>query len=234
MSHISQLLEVIRAYREYVDALLKGLALPEMPGFDRDWADTVEAKAKALGQPAQVGTDHIDFEKAYGDVYADQKKQLTAALAQPAECPNLKNCEGQCFQCEYYNAETGQMEYPVAQPEPVAPKFLPPALHEGVAEHTKGTFTVQVSGLTIRQIKEVFEDKYHGSMMWSGGAAYPDCETSIKFVRVAQPEPVSLTNEQIRKLWASENGLEDMDMCKLDDFTTVVRAVLAAAAKGGV
>ena len=38
------------------------------------------------------------------------------------ECPNLKNCDGACFQCEYYNAETGEMEYPVVQPaqEPVA------------------------------------------------------------------------------------------------------------------
>ena len=38
------------------------------------------------------------------------------------ECPNLKNCEGACFQCAYFNAETGKTEYPVAQPaqEPVA------------------------------------------------------------------------------------------------------------------
>jgi hypothetical protein len=40
------------------------------------------------------------------------------ALAQPEqECPNLPNCNGACFQCEYFNVETGEMEYPVAQPE---------------------------------------------------------------------------------------------------------------------
>jgi hypothetical protein len=34
----------------------------------------------------------------------------------------MKYCEGQCFQCEYYNAETGRMEYPIAQPaKPVEP-----------------------------------------------------------------------------------------------------------------
>lgn len=33
-----------------------------------------------------------------------------------------------------------------------------------------------------------------------------------------------LSNEQIRKWWASENGLEDCDMCKIDDFTKAVRA----------
>jgi hypothetical protein len=41
----TQLLDVIRAYREYVDALPQDLVLPAMPGFDRDWADAVEAKA---------------------------------------------------------------------------------------------------------------------------------------------------------------------------------------------
>jgi hypothetical protein len=45
---------------------------------------------------------------------------IKAALAQ--ECPNLKNCKGACFQCEYFNVDTGMMEYPAAQPsqEPVA------------------------------------------------------------------------------------------------------------------
>lgn len=34
-----------------------------------------------------------------------------------------------------------------------------------------------------------------------------------------------LTDAQIREWWASENGLEDCDLCKIDDFTQVVRAV---------
>jgi hypothetical protein len=44
---------------------------------------------------------------------------IKAALAQ--ECPNLKNCKGACFQCEYFNVDTGMMEYPAAQPaqEPI-------------------------------------------------------------------------------------------------------------------
>ena len=39
---------------------------------------------------------------------------------------------------------------------------------------------------------------------------------------------VGLTDEEIRKWWASENGLEDCDMCKIDDFVKVVRAIEAA------
>ena len=37
-----------------------------------------------------------------------------------------------------------------------------------------------------------------------------------------------LSDEEIRKWWGSENGLEDMGMRKIDDFTKVVRAVIAA------
>ncbi len=39
----------------------------------------------------------------------------------------------------------------------------------------------------------------------------------------AAQELKPLTPEQIHKWWASENGLEDCDMGKLIDFTTVVR-----------
>ena len=38
---------------------------------------------------------------------------------------------------------------------------------------------------------------------------------------------VGLTDEEIRKWWASENGLEDCDMCKIDDFVMVARAIEA-------
>ena len=34
-----------------------------------------------------------------------------------------------------------------------------------------------------------------------------------------------LTVEDIRNIWASENGLEDMDMCKFDDFLQTFRFV---------
>jgi len=37
-----------------------------------------------------------------------------------------------------------------------------------------------------------------------------------------------LTDEEIRKWWARDNDLEDCDMCKIDDFVKVVRAIEAA------
>lgn len=43
----------------------------------------------------------------------------------------------------------------------------------------------------------------------------------------APPAPTAqpLSDEQIRNWWGSDNGLEDCDMCKVDDFTQVVRAI---------
>lgn len=48
--------------------------------------------------------------------------------------------------------------------------------------------------------------------------------------RYGQPEAVraALTDAEIRKWWARDNGLEDCDLAKLDDFVQVVRAVEAA------
>jgi hypothetical protein len=44
-----------------------------------------------------------------------------------------------------------------------------------------------------------------------------------------------LTDERIHKAWSSENGLEDCDMCKLHEFTMVIRFVeqLHNIKKGG-
>lgn len=38
-----------------------------------------------------------------------------------------------------------------------------------------------------------------------------------------------LSDEEIRTWWARDNGLEDMDMCKIDDFTKTVRTIIAAS-----
>jgi len=48
--------------------------------------------------------------------------------------------------------------------------------------------------------------------------------------RLRSPAEPALSCEEIRKWWMSDNDLEDCDMCKLDDFTKVVRAVEARCA----
>ena len=45
-------------------------------------------------------------------------------------------------------------------------------------------------------------------------------EDGRKFATVKE-----LTDEDIRNIWASENGLEDMDMCKFDNFLQTFRFV---------
>ncbi len=44
-------------------------------------------------------------------------------------------------------------------------------------------------------------------------------------------EAVRMSEAEIRRWWSSENGFEDLDMCKIDDFRTVVRAVEQATAE---
>jgi hypothetical protein len=96
---------------------------------------------------------------------------IKAALAQ--ECPNLKNCKGACFQCEYFNVDTGMMEYPAAQPA-----------QEPVAWLTKNKFSGEVD-LDAKNAKE--------TTGWS--AAFPVYTTP-------QQRPwVNLTDREKSNLW---------------------------------
>lgn len=38
---LREVLQVMLAQQEYIDAIPKDVVLPTMPGFDRDWADEV-------------------------------------------------------------------------------------------------------------------------------------------------------------------------------------------------
>jgi hypothetical protein len=55
--------------------------------------------------------------------------------------------------------------------------------------------------------------------------SYPVTSTPL-YTKPQQRKP--LTDDEIRKWWGTENGLEDCDMCKIDDFVKVVRAIEAA------
>ena len=49
--------------------------------------------------------------------------------------------------------------------------------------------------------------------------------------KIVDTHPADLTDEEIHKIWASENGLEDMDMCKYADFLETFRFVEKALLK---
>jgi len=52
-------------------------------------------------------------------------------------------------------------------------------------------------------------------------------EKTLLYTTPQQHTWVGLTDEEMRQWWWKENGLEDCDMCKIDDFTKVVREVEA-------
>lgn len=59
----------------------------------------------------------------------------------------------------------------------------------------------------------------------------------LDFPSAPPPQAVRepLSDEQVRRWWERDNGLEDCNLCKLDDFMKAVRAVEAAhgITKGG-
>lgn len=87
----TQLLEVIRAYREYIDALPKDLVLPAMPGFDRDWADAVEAKAQPAKPVSQYGSPEL-------------QSLILSKLAQPAKPVELSDEQIDAVQTEWIHS----------------------------------------------------------------------------------------------------------------------------------
>ena len=81
--------------------------------------------------------------------------------------------------------------------------------------------------MTTYTIDKTLRDKLIAICYTSAGA---DVYTELFNIKAA---PItSLTNAEIRGWWASENGLEDFDMSKVDDFAQVVRAI-EAKIKGG-
>ena len=101
---VDQMLEVERAYREYVEAIPEGTVLPAMPGFDRDWADTVVSRFRraalteqAHPKPSSLLTDKELADPEYMRSYVDELH----ATAQPANPCKLSECRGmpRCNRC---------------------------------------------------------------------------------------------------------------------------------------
>lgn len=59
------------------------------------------------------------------------------------------------------------------------------------------------------------------------GRAYEHYQSQMATPPAAQRPFVGLTDEEIYKWWSSDNGFEDLDMCKEWDFTEVVRFIEA-------
>lgn len=73
----------------------------------------------------------------------------------------------------------------------------------------------------VATVAEVHMSRY--TIEWTNG---PLPEGSKLYITPPQREP--LRYQQIRDLWARDNGLEDCNLCKLDDFIAAVRFVEAA------
>lgn len=60
-------------------------------------------------------------------------------------------------------------------------------------EKEKGTLDLRIEGLSMRQIKDIFEQEYD-ALMWSEGCAYPSEKVKLQFIR-ADFTPAAPTGE---------------------------------------
>ena len=98
-----------------------------------------------------------------------------------------------------------------------------------IIEETVGTYRVEITGMTIHQIKDVFEDKW-GAMVWSGGAAYPSGDIKLQFKKAlaaldaAQPAQVNaMLVEALERMVESVTGVDQVSA------VNEARAALTAA-----
>ena len=87
------------------------------------------------------------------------------------------------------DAERGAEIAALKAAQPVSAKYDP---RMNLIEGEKGTFTLRIDGLSMREIKSIFETQY-GSLMWSEGAAYPADKVKLQFASadfsITQPAP---------------------------------------------
>jgi hypothetical protein len=84
--------------------------------------------------------------------------RVIEALAQPEEpavqeCPNYEDCKGACFQCEYFNAETGMLEYP--------PLPLQEQLDKAYAAEDKAAADRDKAHAEIARIEKLIKEQSH-------------------------------------------------------------------------
>ena len=75
------------------------------------------------------------------------------------------------------------------------------------------------------------DGKWHNGMETNNHRANTEAAGfRVRDVYASPPAaPVPLTLAKIRAMWGSENGLEDCDLCKFDDFVQVVRFIESAS-----
>jgi hypothetical protein len=66
-------------------------------------------------------------------------------------------------------------------------------------ENEKGILDLRIEGLSMRQIKDIFEWEY-GELMWSEGCAYPSEKVKLQFIRadLSPVKPAPRSDEAIR------------------------------------
>jgi hypothetical protein len=68
-----------------------------------------------------------------------------------------------------------------------------------IMEETPGIYRVEFVGLSIRQIKDILEDHKWGSLVWSGGKAYPAEDVMIRFIEWKRADKMQAALEMMKE-----------------------------------
>ena len=78
-------------------------------------------------------------------------------------------------------------------------------------EETRGVYRVEFVGMSIREIKDVLEDKW-GVMVWSGGNAFPGGDIQLKMLNAPNKAAADVVAERQRQItvegWTPEHDDE--------------------------
>jgi hypothetical protein len=67
-----------------------------------------------------------------------------------------------------------------------------------IMEETKRTLNLRIKGMTMREVKDIIEDKF-GALMWHGGGAYPADGIQLQFKQFDGPQSAALSRLQAER-----------------------------------
>jgi hypothetical protein len=176
----------------------------------------------------KLALEALQWSKPHKDAVITHSEAITAIVAALAqECPNLKNCKGACFQCEYFNVDTGMMEYPAAQPAPVQEPVIyqcprcatsmqvdltAAALAQPAQQERVQTDSLADIGAAYKDIHACLTETLQLSRKQNGHSRQPAQEPDYAYPTIEEYEEITgfKVNDTFRMGWAMARATNDV------------------------
>lgn len=210
--HMMQAAAELRRLHEENVALREALEQPQQCKRCSAYATLVKAQE-----------DQLSYHRAQADKYREaidtlhSERQANAALTEELELRRAENAQPQQddgpinegWQLSVADGHSGYGVYAHMEEYP----------EEGAV------LVLPIEQPQQEPVAWIHGDEYGDACHWAGGRM-PPAGTKL-YTTPPRREWVGLTDEEIERWWASENGMEDFDLCKRADFFAVARAIEA-------